>query len=309
MPTLLAIVGPTASGKTPLSLILANRLAAEIVSADSRQVYRLLNIGTAKPTKEEQSRIPHHFVDILEPSEDYNAGRYGVEARQKIVELFRSGKRPILVGGSGLYVRAVIDGFFEGPGKDPHIRAQLEERLEKEGPEPLLAELRAVDPSAADRMELRKPRRIVRALEVYAATGKPISIYHQEQSSSPTFNVVQFALAGRRESLYRQIEHRVDSMLTDGLIEEVKSLQNRGYDRSLNSLNTVGYKEVFDFLEGKTTYEQMTELIKRNTRRFAKRQLTWFRADDRIHWIDADENTPLDEIAAIVEHRYRQESS
>ena len=308
MPTLLAIVGPTASGKTPLSLILADRLAGEIVSADSRQVYRYLDIGTAKPTQEEQNRIPHHFVDILDPAEEYNAGRFGVEARHKIAELFRSGKKPILVGGSGLYVRAVIDGFFEGPGKDPHIRAHLELRLLNEGPEALLAELRRVDPLAADRMELKKPRRIIRALEVYAITGRPLSTYHQEQSSPPPFDVIQFAMAGKRESLYRQIELRVDKMLSGGLIEEVRSLQNRGYDRSLNSLNTVGYKEVFDFLESKTTYERMVELIKRNTRRFAKRQLTWFRADKRIQWIDVDESSSLVEVAAIIEDQYRRQS-
>ena len=308
MPTLLAIVGPTASGKTPLSLILADRLGGEIVSADSRQVYRYLDIGTAKPTQEERNRIPHHFVDILDPAEEYNAGRFGVEARHKIAELFRSGKKPILVGGSGLYVRAVIDGFFEGPGKDPHIRAHLELRMLKEGPEALLAELRRVDPLAADRMELKKPRRIIRALEVYAVTGRPLSTYHQEQSSPPPFDVIQFAMAGKRESLYRQIELRVDKMLSGGLIEEVRSLQNRGYDRSLNSLNTVGYKEVFDFLESKTTYERMVELIKRNTRRFAKRQLTWFRADKRIQWIDVDESSSLVEVAAIIEDQYRRQS-
>jgi len=308
MPTLLAIVGPTASGKTPLSLILADRLGGEIVSADSRQVYRYLDIGTAKPTQEERNRIPHHFVDILDPAEEYNAGRFGVEARHKIAELFRSGKKPILVGGSGLYVRAVIDGFFEGPGKDPHIRAHLELRMLKEGPEALLAELRRVDPLAADRMELKKPRRIIRALEVYAITGRPLSTYHQEQSSPPPFDVIQFAMAGKRESLYRQIELRVDKMLSGGLIEEVRSLQNRGYDRSLNSLNTVGYKEVFDFLESKTTYERMVELIKRNTRRFAKRQLTWFRADKRIQWIDVDESSSLVEVAAIIEDQYRRQS-
>lgn len=278
------------------------------MSADSRQVYRYLDIGTAKPTEEERNRIPHHFVDILDPAEEYNAGRYGVEARHKIAELFRSGKKPILVGGSGLYVRAVIDGFFEGPGKDPHIRAHLELRLMKEGPEALLAELRRVDPLAADRMELKKPRRIIRALEVYAITGRPLSTYHQEQSSPPPFDVIQVAMAGKRESLYRQIEHRVDKMLSGGLIEEVRSLQNRGYDRSLNSLNTVGYKEVFDFLESKTPYERMVELIKRNTRRFAKRQLTWFRADKRIQWIDVDESSSLVEIAAIIEDRYRGQS-
>ena len=278
------------------------------MSADSRQVYRYLDIGTAKPTQEERNRIPHHFVDILDPAEEYNAGRFGVEARHKIAELFRSGKKPILVGGSGLYVRAVIDGFFEGPGKDPHIRAHLELRMLKEGPEALLAELRRVDPLAADRMELKKPRRIIRALEVYAITGRPLSTYHQEQSSPPPFDVIQFAMAGKRESLYRQIELRVDKMLSGGLIEEVRSLQNRGYDRSLNSLNTVGYKEVFDFLESKTTYERMVELIKRNTRRFAKRQLTWFRADKRIQWIDVDESSSLVEVAAIIEDQYRRQS-
>lgn len=300
MPKLLAIVGPTASGKTRLSLALAEQMGGEILSADSRQIYKHMDIGTAKPTREERKNIPHYFIDILDPREEYNAGAFGTDARQRIADIIRRKKIPILVGGSGLYIKSVIDGFFEGPGKDPEIRAQIEARMNKEGIENLLSALQKVDPLTASHMEVSKPRRIMRALEVYYSTGKPISQLHAEQASVPSFEVVQFGLQWERERLYNRINERVDSMFSHGLIEEVEDLRSKGYTRELNALNTVGYKEVFEYLEGKFDRNRLINLVKQNTRRFAKRQLTWFRTDSRINWIDVDETSSTDDIALLA---------
>jgi tRNA dimethylallyltransferase len=305
MTKLLAIVGPTASGKSELALLLSTRLNGEIVSADSRQIYRFLDIGTSKPTKEDQKKIPHHFVDILDPTQDYNAGAFGNEARSKIGEIFGRGKQPILTGGSGLYVKAVIDGFFDGPGQDSEVRSRLEERMRAEGAEALLADLSRVDPISALLMEASKPRRIIRALEVYQITGKPLSEFHREQSVASPFETIQFGLEWGRMHLYERINKRVELMLSRGLIDEVKHLLDQGYDQSLNALNTVGYKEVFDYLRGNQSYEEMVELLKQNTRRFAKRQLTWFRRDGRIKWIKVDETTSLERIADTVVRDFR----
>ena len=305
MTRLLAIVGPTASGKSELALLLAIRLNGEIVSADSRQIYKFLDIGTSKPTKEDRRRVPHHFVDILDPTQDYNAGAFGNEARSKIVEIVARGKQAILTGGSGLYVKAVIDGFFDGPGQDSEVRSRLEERMREEGPEALLTDLSKIDPRSASVMEASKPRRIIRALEVYQITGKPLSEFHREQSAASPFETVQFGLEWGRTHLYERINKRVELMVSRGLIEEAKHLLDQGFDQSLNALNTVGYKEVFDYLSGNQSYEEMVELMKRNTRRFAKRQLTWFRRDDRINWIKADEATSFQRIADTVVSDFR----
>ena len=306
MTKLLAIVGPTASGKSELALTIASHLNGEILSADSRQVYRLLDIGTSKPTAEDQAKIPHHFVNLLDPVRDFNAGEFGIEARKRIADIIARGRQPILVGGSGLYVKAVIDGFFSGPGRDPEIRRQIEARLHKQGPGVLLEELSKIDPVSASLMEPSKPRRIVRALEVYSITGIPLSAFHKKQSTALSIENVQFGLEWDRARLYERIDARVDSMLARGLIEEVKNLHRQGYDHRLNALNTVGYKEVFDFLEGRSSYEEMVELMKRNTRRFAKRQLTWFRRDSRIKWITMDGSTSLERVADIVENDLRR---
>ena len=299
-PRVLAIVGPTASGKTPLSLLLAELLNGEIVSVDSRQVYRHLDIGTAKPSQDDMRTVRHHFIDILEPTAEYNAGQFSNEARDVLHDIINRKKMPILVGGSGLYVKAVVDGFFEGPGKDPELRNQLEEKLSREGGEALLAELRSIDPESAVKMNPTKPRRIVRALEVYYATGIPLSKFHAEQKFDSPFEFMQIGLEWDRAELYRRINERVDNMFQLGFLNEVKSLPKKGFSRSLNALNTVGYKEMFDYLEDKTTLKQALELMKRNSRRFAKRQLTWFRADTRIRWEKVDAQTDFSQLAERV---------
>ncbi len=301
LPQVVAIVGPTASAKTPLSLIIAERLQSEIVSADSRQVYRHLDIGTAKPPPEQLAKIPHHFVDILDPKDLYSAGEFAKAARNVCRTLARERKVPVVVGGSGLYVKALIDGMFDGPGRVEEIRRRLEMRWEEEGAMVLFEELRRLDPEAARRMDVSKKRRIIRALEVHAATGMPISAHHQSGRTEPEFAFVQFALNWPRSILYERINRRVDSMMQSGLLEEVKNLLAMGYDGRLNALNTVGYKEILEFVGGKIpTLEKAAELIKRNTRRFAKRQLTWFRADKRIRWIEVGDDPSLERIADEV---------
>lgn len=301
MTKLLAIVGPTCSGKSELALELATRLNGEIISADSRQIYKFLDIGTSKPSVQDRTRVPHHFVDTLDPSEEYSAGAFGIDARKTIEEIVTRHHQPILVGGSGLYIKSVIDGFFDGPAKDKELRRQLEERLEIEGPASLLESLRRVDPVTAASMELSKPRRIIRALEVYYTTGRPLSDHHKHQPKAEWVECIQIGIDWPRAELYKRIEYRVDIMLARGLVDEVRRLRSLGFEQMQNSLNSVGYKEVFDFLDGKVSQEEMVTLIKRNTRRFAKRQLTWFRADKRIRWVKAGAGGNVGELADIVE--------
>jgi tRNA dimethylallyltransferase len=303
--SVLTLVGPTASGKTALSILLAEKLGGEIISADSRQIYRCLDIGTAKPSPEELKRATHHFINILDPDQFYNAGEYGAQARAKIGELLNQNKLPILVGGSGLYIRAVIDGFFEGPGKDAEVREQLENEARTLGSEILFERLKKIDPISAAKMDATKVRRVIRALEVYCTTGKPISELHSIQESKIPYETAQFGLQWERKALYHRIEHRIDEMIEKGLIEEVRGLLVKGYSRGANALNTVGYKEVFDFLDGIITKEEMIRLIKQNTRHFAKRQLTWFRTDKRIRWIPVNDETDWNVIAEHLQKEFR----
>lgn len=295
---LLAIVGPTASGKTALALHIARRIGGEILSADSRQIYKRLTIGTAKPTEEERACVKHHFIDILDPSEEYSAGLFGIQARACIAELFQKKIQPLLVGGSGLYVKAVIDGLFEEGTKSTDIRRQLQQELEEHGGLFLYRKLQEVDPEAAARMDETKVRRILRALEVYYTTGKPISYQHRTQHTHAPFRTCQIGLEWQRSKLYERINRRVEKMIGEGLIDEVRSLQNDGYSPALNSLNTVGYKEVFQYLRQEISFNTMVALIKQNTRRFAKRQLTWFRADKRIHWLKVENENCWEELAS-----------
>ena len=293
---LLVLVGPTASGKTPVSLFLASRLNGEILSADSRQVYRFMDIGTAKPTVAQRNEVRHHFVDELEPAVDFNAGEFGKTGRRILADVYSREKTPIVVGGSGLYVRALVDGLFDGPSADSTVRKMLTERLRNEGADALLRELRAIDPESASKMLPSNTRRIVRALEVYHLTGTPISVL-QQQRASFGFIPVFAGLQWDRKTLYDRIDTRTDHMLADGLVNEVENLRKMGYDEDTNSLQTVGYKEVLMYLHGRLDYPSMVELIKRNSRRYAKRQLTWFRSDNRIRWFDVRTEEEFPEIA------------
>ena len=300
LPTILVIVGPTASGKTRLALEIARHTSAGIISADSRQVYQLLTIGTAKPSPDELKKVKHYFVDEILPDQHFSAGEFGIEGRKIIDEIVKQKKLPIVVGGTGLYVRSLVDGLFTGPGRKEDVREELEARLESEGANALLEELRRVDPEAAARMLPSNQRRIIRALEVYYATGKPISQHHDEHEHEKFFNPVFVGLHWERKKLYDRINFRVDRMLAAGFLDEVKGLLSRGYDDRYKSLQTVGYKEAFAFLRKEIGYERMVELMKQNTRRFAKRQLTWFRRDARIRWFDIEEENEIPRIAGEI---------
>ena len=300
LPTILVIVGPTASGKTHLALEIARHTSAEIISADSRQVYQLLTIGTAKPSPDELEKVKHYFVDEILPDQHFSAGEFGIEGRKIIDELVKQKKLPIVVGGTGLYIRSLVDGLFTGPGRKEDVREELEARLESEGANALLEELRRVDPEAAARMLPSNQRRVIRALEVYYATGKPISQHHDEHEHKKFFNPVFVGLQWERKKLYDRINFRVDRMLAAGFLDEVKRLLSLGYDDRYNSLQTVGYKEAFAFLRKEINYERMVELMKQNTRRFAKRQLTWFRRDARVRWFDVGEESEILRIAEQV---------
>ncbi len=296
----IAVVGPTCSGKTRIGIELAKLVGGEIVSADSRQIYRLINIGTAKPTARELREVPHHLVDLVPLDEEVSAGRFGKLARDAVAGILARKHAPILVGGSGLYLRAAIDGLFDAPEIEPEVRLELRSRLKTEGAARLLEELKKVDPAAAKGLIPQNYKRILRALEVYHSTGKPISVLRAELTQAPSFETLQFGILLERKELYGRIERRVDDMIAAGLIEEVKELLRRGFDPGLNALQTVGYKEAIAYVRGEIRFEDMVDLIKTNTRRYAKRQMTWFRKDTRIIWVNADGKTAGDVAEKIA---------
>jgi tRNA dimethylallyltransferase len=294
MKKVLAIVGPTSSGKTKLSIEVALRINGEIISADSRQVYKHIPISTSHPSKEDLKKIKHYFIDELDPEEEFNAGEYGKKGREIIDKIFLKGKQPIIAGGSGLYVRSLIDGFFDEEIKSKEIREKLNKKLKLKGNEFLYSELKKVDKISAEKIAPEDIRRVIRGLEVYYVSGIKISEL-QKKNADANFETIQIGLLLDRKYLYKRINERVDIMIKEGLIEEVKWLLDKGYDyRRNNSLNTVGIKEVFKYFEGEYDYNEMIKLIKRNTRRYAKRQMTWFRKDIRIKWIDANEEISLE---------------
>lgn len=307
-PKVLLVVGPTASGKTDFSLRIAGKIKSktgkeiEIISADSRQVYKHIHIASAQPSKEELKKFKHYFINVNELDDIFNAGEFGAEGRKLIDKIFAKGNIPIVVGGSGLYIRSLIYGLFEldeEVSEEEHkkVRAGLYEKLEKQGLEKLIAELIKVDPVTLNAMPNVTERRVIRALEVYHLTGTPISL-HRKNKIEINFEPLQFGLEWNRKALYDRINQRVEDMIEKGLIDEVKSLQKKGYHyKTHSSLNTVGIKEVFDYLEGIITYESMLELIKQNSRRYAKRQLTWFRSDKIIKWVKPGE---IDEAVSYL---------
>ena len=300
LPKILCIVGPTASGKTALALEIAAKIDAEIISADSRQIYKQLTIGTAKPSEDELRTVPHHFIDILTPDTHFSAGDFAEQGRRAIAAIIARTKLPIITGGTGLYVEALVDGLFEGPPIQPELRIQLEEKAEAEGGEELLEDLRKVDPVAAQRMLPTNIRRIIRALEVYYTTGIPITVHHEQQQHDQMYHAVFAGLAWDRKSLYERINRRVDQMLDAGFLDEVGRLIEMGYDERYKSLQTVGYKEAFAYIRHEVTFDRMVELMKQNTRRFAKRQLTWFRPDARICWYPIADEKEIGDIAVKI---------
>ncbi|MDB5240713.1 MAG: tRNA dimethylallyltransferase [Spirosoma sp.] len=283
---LLVIVGPTAVGKTSLCVELAKRLQTDIVSADSRQLYRELNIGTAKPLPEEMGGIPHHFINSHSIQDPVNAGRYERECLAVLAELFEKKDVVILSGGTGLYINAVCNGLDDLPPVEPALRQQLVDRLKQEGLASLQEELRRLDPVYAKTADLQNPIRVTRALEVCLSSGAPFSSFRRQQPAERPFQSVLIALDRPREELYARIDARMDAMLWAGLVDEVCSLLPYQH---LPALQTVGYQEVFPYLAHKYGYDEMVRLLKRNSRRYAKRQLTWFRNQGNYRWLKAEE--------------------
>lgn len=286
-------MGPTAIGKTAFSVDLAKQYKTEIISADSRQFFNEMSIGTAKPTKEEMDGVTHHFVDFLPVEEFYTAGKFENDVIAKLEELFKTHDTVVMTGGSGLYVNAVWSGIDEMPG-DQEIRAKLNEELKEHGLRFLQQKLKKLDYEHFRVMDKRNPQRVIRAIEVCLASGKKYSDLRYKKPKKRPFNIVKIGLTADRELMYDRINQRVDIMVENGLIEEAKSLLPK---RELNSLNTVGYKELFTHFDGDTTLDFAIEKIKQNTRNFAKRQLTWFKKDKETKWFDIDE---LDKIGDYI---------
>lgn len=300
MEEVIVIVGPTCSGKTYLSLRLAEILKSEIISADSRQIYKYLNIGTAKPSSDQVKKIKHHFIDDLKPDDDFNASKFAERTKIILEELIRQNKIPVVVGGSGLYIKALIDGISESADTDNELRAEFLELRKKFGNNYLYEELKKVDDVSAAKMLPQNWKRVIRALEVLKLSGKPIWQHHDNQTRSKKFNYRQIGLLWDRKILYQNIEERVDQMIGSGLVDEVESILKSGYSKDLNSLNTVGYKEIIQYLDDEISLDRAVELIKRNTRRYAKRQMTWFNADKRINWSNINSVNDLDLLAEKI---------
>ncbi|MCI8835351.1 MAG: tRNA (adenosine(37)-N6)-dimethylallyltransferase MiaA [Ruminococcus sp.] len=285
---LVILTGPTAVGKTKLSISLAKAIGGEIISADSMQVYKQMNIGSAKIRPEEMEGVPHFLVDALEPDEEFHVVRFQEMARQAMDEIYRRGKIPILVGGTGFYIQAILyDIDFTQHGEDPAYRRDLETLAKEKGAGYLHEMLRRVDPRSAEEIHARNVKRVIRALEYFQQTGKPISAHNaeQRQKESP-YCFAYFVLLEERQRLYERINQRVDQMMEEGLLQEVCRLKEQGYTRDMVSMQGLGYKELLDYLEGGSTLEEAVSVIKRDTRHFAKRQVTWFKRERDVLWIE-----------------------
>ncbi len=291
---LIVIVGPTAIGKTALSIRLAQYFDTEIISADSRQFFREMNIGTAKPSSEELASAPHHFIDSHSIQEFFSPGDFEIQAIAAIDLLFLKKNIGILVGGSGLYINAVCNGLDNLPTTDLLIREKLNAEFAKHGVPYLRKELNTIDPEYFAKVDQSNPQRMIRGLEFYLSTGEKLSSYLTNTKKNRTFNVIKIGLTADRSELYHRINNRVDQMMEQGLLDEVKKLYEY---RNLNALNTVGYSELFKYLDGEITLQEATDQIKQNTRRFAKRQLTWFRKDDNTKWFEPNH---LDEVITHI---------
>ena len=286
---LIVIVGPTAIGKTDLSIYLAQQLNCDIISADSRQFYHQMSIGTAKPSIEEQKNINHHLIDCMDIHKEYSAGKYESDALAILNELFQKTNYVIMVGGSGMYIDAVCNGIDNIPS-DKNTRSQLNKELKTEGIEALQRELLKVDPAHYKSMDVKNPQRLIRALEVYRYTGKTYSSFRSNPKKHREFDIIKIGLNANRSMIYERINNRVDQMFKQGLIEEAQQLFPL---RHLNALNTVGYKELFSYFKKEIELENCIEEIKKNTRRFAKRQLTWFNKDKEITWFNYNERSTI----------------
>lgn len=300
------MIGPTAVGKTKLSIEVASRIGAEIVSADSRQVYRHMDIGTAKPTEDQLGRVKHHMIDFIDPDEHFGAGQYGSNATTAVMCVSSSNKIPLVVGGSGLYVRALVEGFFPAPPVDRKLRERILATAEEKGTRFLHERLKTVDREAADRIHPNDLQRISRALEVFEQTKTSISKL-QKGEKRDAFRPIYIGLARERDQLYERIESRILEMVQVGFVEEVKRLLDMGYSSSLNSFRAVGYREMAAHLSREMTLDEAIAKTKKNTKTFARRQLTWFKSLENVHWInlssDQDEKNAVDTVTTLIRQR------
>lgn len=286
-PPLIILTGPTAVGKTKLSISLAKELNGEIISADSMQVYKHMDIGTAKVKPEEMSGIKHYLIDEMEPEEEFNVVRFQTLAKKYMTEILSKGKIPIIVGGTGFYIQSVLyDIDFEETSESP-IRTELEHLAEERGAEYLHEMLKSIDPESYEKIHANNVKRVIRAIEYYRQTGNPISLHNEEQRKRESpYCFAYFVLNNDRDKIYRNIDLRVDIMLKEGLVEEVKKLKEMGYSKELVSMQGLGYKEILAFLDGECTLSEAVYILKRDTRHFAKRQLTWFRREKDVIWVN-----------------------
>ncbi|NNC95705.1 MAG: tRNA (adenosine(37)-N6)-dimethylallyltransferase MiaA [Chitinophagales bacterium] len=303
MKNLIVICGPTASGKTDVAIHLATELNCDIVNADSRQVYAEMNIGTAKPTDEQLQQVKHHLISSRSIFQGYSAGEFMTDAKSKIDELFIDMSFVVLVGGSGLYIKAITEGLDIFPEVDPEIREELNRAFAEEGIEYLQNLLKQKDPAYFAEVDLDNPRRLIRALEVYITSGKPYSHFLAQNAVKPDYNVVKIGIETDRNVLYDQINSRVNEMIEMGLVHEAKDLLEH---KEINALQTVGYQELFDYLDGEIELEEAIDKIKQNSRRYAKRQMTWFRKDEEIEWF---ERSATDEIVKFIKKKTGNEQT
>ena len=293
------IVGPTAVGKTEISIALAKKLDGEIVSADSMQVYRGMDIGTAKPSPEQMAQVPHHLIGILDLQESFSVAEFRKLAEEKIQEIRNRGHVPLITGGTGLYVKALTEGIFEGPSANWELRKSLRTKEKEFGPGYLYEELRRVDPESAKRIASNDLRRIVRALEVYETTGKTITENQREwETKRPGVTIIGIDM--ERKALNERINTRVDEMFEAGLVKETEGLLGKGIENNRTAMQAIGYKEVIGHLRGEYSLDRAKELLKRDSRRYAKRQLTWFRKDDRIRWYEIVSKGSIDTVASQI---------
>lgn len=307
---LIVLTGPTAVGKTSLSISLAKAVNGEIISADSMQVYKGMDIGSAKIRKEEMDGVPHYLVDVLEPQEEFHIVKFQQMAKKAMNEIYAKGKIPILVGGTGFYIQAVTrDIDFTEADQEHEYRSYLEKLASEKGPEYLHNMLKEVDPVSAETIHAHNIKRVIRALEFYHQNKTPISAHNKEQKAQESpYDLAYFVLNGPREVLYERIDRRVDKMLEDGLVEEVKHLKENGCHRGMVSMQGLGYKEILAYLDGDYSLEEAVRILKRDTRHFAKRQLTWFRREKDVIWVDKDkfdwnEEKILDYMLSVLRER------
>jgi len=297
--TLVCLIGPTASGKTEVALKLAKKINAEIISCDSMQVYKGIEIATSKPLKSQRNQVPHHLIDMLRPSQQYNAARFRTSARKIINDLHKRGKLPLLVGGTGLYLRALLDGLFAGPGQNALIRKRLYRQAGTYGTADLYKKLVRLDPQAAKKIHPNDTRRIIRALEVCQTSAEPISrLQKKAKGIRDKYEVCLFGIKRDRDELYKRIEQRVDRMFKKGLVAEIKTLSRQRVSKTAKPL--LGYKEISGFLKGEYSKDEARDLLKKNTRHYAKRQLTWFRREKGINWIEVSSKDSAEDVARKI---------